>query len=626
MSMLQNIRERAQGIMAWVMLIVVGVPFVMWGIQNYIETGKEKPAAVVGDREIFDRDVSRAYERLVGEMGSSPDYDEKELRRAALDQLVSDEVISQNADGMKLAVSDDEARELIQTLPYFQVAGQFDKEKYRTSLASQGMTPEQFVAKIKRGLVTQQLEQSVLGSAFATPAEISTLLRLKNQERQVDYVKLPLKPVTRDFKDDEIKAYYDAHIADFRNPERVAVDYLQLNLDDLAKKATVSEEDVRKLYEEQKGNYGTPERRKISHILVIADGATPEAEAAALKKAKELRERLVTGADFSALAKEASADTVSSKQGGDLGYLNKDAQEPSFTEAASHLKLGEVSEPVKTSFGYHLIKVTELVPASYKPYEALHDELKKLAQKNNAETAFYERGQKLAEMTFEHPDSLEETASALGLKIQQTAFFTKDKGEGIAEEESIRKAAFSDDVLAGKNSEPVELGNEKAVVLRVRDHEVATDKSIDSVKAIIVGQLRNQEARDEANQRAQTLLESVRQGKSLLDASKAQGLSVTQGVTLLRTSEKVPMELLRAAFSTGRPIAGKPAAGEVALPDGSHFIFAVTQVKDGAATAKDAKEQESASEFMQRGYAQLEYTTFVDRLRELIEVEINKKD
>ena len=233
---------------------------------------------------------------------------------------------------------------------------------------------------------------------------------------------------------------------------------------------------------------------------------------------------------------------------------------------------------------------------------------------------------KLAEMTFEHPDSLEETASALGLKIQQTTLFTKEKGEGIAEEEAIRKAAFSEDVLAGKNSDPVELGNERAVVLRVRDHEVATDKSIESVKAIIVGQLRNQEARDEANQRSQDLLAAVKQGKTLSDASKAQGLSVTQGVSLLRTSEKVPMELLRAAFSTGRPQAGKSSPGEVALPDGSHFIFAVTQVKDGATVAKDAKEQESASEFMQRGYAQLEYGTFVDRLRELIDVEINKKD
>lgn len=626
MSMLQTIRERAQGIMAWVMLIVVGVPFVMWGIQNYIETGKEKPAAVVGDREIFDRDVSRAYERMVGEFGSSPDFDEKELRRSALEQLVSEEVISQNADSMKLAVSDDEARELIQTLPYFQVEGQFDKEKYRSSLASQGMTPEQFVAKIKRGLVTQQLEQSVIGSAFTTPAEVAALLRLKNQERQIDYVKISLKPVTREFTDQEIKAYYAAHMADFRNPEKVAVDYLQLNLDDLAKKSNVSEEDVRKLYEEQKGNYGTPERRKISHILVTASAVTPEADAAALKKAQELRERLVKGGDFAVLAKEASADTVSSKQGGDLGYLNKDAQEASFTDAATQLKVGEVSEPVKTSFGYHLIKLTELVPASYKPYEALHEELKKLAQKNNAETAFYERGQKLAEMTFEHPDSLEESASALGLKVQQTAFFTQDKGEGIAQEESIRKAAFSEDVLAGKNSEPVELGNEKAIVLRVRDHQAATDKSIDSVKSIIVGQLRNQEARDEANQRAQALLDAIRQGKSLSDASKAQGLPVTQGVSLVRTSEKVPMELLRAAFSTGRPNAGKSSAGEIPLPDGTRFVFALTQVKDGATAAKDAKEQDSASEFMQRGYGQLEYGTFVDRLRELIDVEITKKD
>jgi peptidyl-prolyl cis-trans isomerase D len=626
MSMLQIIRERAQGIMAWVLLIVVGVPFILWGIQNYIDTGREKPAAVVGDREIFDRDVTRAYEKMVAEYGDSQDFDEKALRHEALEQVIRDEVISQTADQMHLASADEEARELIQTLPYFQVAGKFDKEKYRTALASQGMTAEQFVARIKSGLVAQQLEHAVLESAFTTPLEVATLLRLKNQERRVDYVKVPLKPASRNFTDAEIKAYFDAHVAEFRNPEKVAVDYLELTLDDLAKKVTVSDDDIKRLYEEQKGNYGSPERRKISHILIVAEGEGADADAAALAKAQTVRERIVKGADYAQVAKEVSQDPVSAKTGGDLGFLNKEAQEPVFTEAASHLKTGEISAPVKTSFGYHLIKVTELVPASYRPLEAVRDELKKMAQKNNAETAFYERGQKLAELTFEHPDSLEEAASALGLKVRQTAMFTATQGEGLAAEGNVRKAAFSEDVLAGKNSEPVELGEERAVVLRIRDHEPASDKSIDSVRATIVDRLKDQQARDDAAKASRDLLTAVQQGKGLQDAAKPLGLTVTQGLALLRTSEKVPLELLKAVFTNARPTEGKPTPGEVALVDGSHYVFVLTQVKDGASIAKDPKEFESASEFMERGYAQLEYTTFIERLRERMDVEINKKD
>ena len=612
--------------MAWVLLIVVGVPFILWGIQNYIDTGREKPAAVVGDREIFDRDVSRAYEKMVAEYGDSQDFDEKALRHEALEQVIRDEVISQSADQMHLASADEEARELIQTLPYFQVAGKFDKEKYRTALASQGMTPEQFAARIKSGLVAQQLEHAVLESAFTTPLEVATLLRLKNQERRVDYVKVPLKPASRNFTDAEIKAYFDAHVAEFRNPEKVAVDYLELTLDDLAKKVTVSDDDIKRLYEEQKGNYGSPERRKISHILIVAEGEGADADAAALAKAQNVRERILKGADYAQVAKEVSQDPVSAKTGGDLGFLNKEAQEPAFTEAASRLKTGELSEPVKTSFGYHLIKVTELVPASYRPLEAVRDELKKVAQKNNAETAFYERGQKLAELTFEHPDSLEEAASALGLKVRQTAMFTSTHGEGLAAEENVRKAAFSEDVLAGKNSEPVELGEERAVVLRVRDHEPASDKSIDSVRATILDRLKDQQARDDAAKASQDLLTAVRQGKALQDAAKPLGLTVAQGVALLRTTEKVPLELLKAVFTNARPTEGKPTLGEVSSVDGSHYVFVLTQVKDGSSTAKDPKEFESASEFMERGYGQLEYTTFIERLRERMDVEINKKD
>ena len=625
MSMLQTIRDRAQGIMAWVLLIVVGVPFILWGIQNYIDVGKEKPAAKVGGHEIFDRDVTRSYERLIQEMGASPDLDEKALRKQAMEQLISEEVISQSADAAGLAVSDQQARELIQSLPYFQVDGHFDKEKYKASLAAQRLTPAQFAARIKGSLLNQQFQQALLASGFATKNEVENLMRLKNQERLVRYIKLAPKPVSRGFGDEELRAYYAAHIADFRTPEKVAVDFLMLSLDEIAAKTEVSEEEVRKLYEEQKSNYGTAERRKISHILVTVDQADPNSDATALAKAVAIRDRLTKGEDFAALAKELSDDQVSSKSGGDLGYLNRDALDPALSNEAEKLAAGEVSSPVKTSFGYHLIKLTEWIPASYKPFEKVREEVRTQAQKNKAESSFYERGQKLAELTFEHPDTLEVAASELGLKIQSTGLFTRGQGDGLADEENVRKTAFSEDVIAGKNSEPVEIDEEKAVVLRVRDHESSSDKPFEQVRPEIEAILRKQEALDLLSRQVDEMVSGMKNGKALGEIAKEQGLDIREA-KLKRTSEDTPFSLLKAVFETARPEPEKPVPGNVPDTDGSRFVFSVVSVKDGETDIKDPKEQESTTEYLERGYGQLEFQAFVDRLRELKDVEVLKTD
>lgn len=625
MSMLQTIRDRAQGIMAWVLLIVVGVPFILWGIQNYIDVGKEKPAAVVGDRDIFDRDVTRSYEQLVQEMGASQDLDEKLLRKQALEQLISEAVLSQSADAVGLASSDQEVREVIQTLPYFQVNGGFDKDKYKASLASQGMSAMQFAARIRGGIIGQQFQKAVADSGFATPIEVANLMRLKNQERQVAYVKLSPKSSTREMGDAELRAYYESHLDAFKNAEKIAVDYLSLNLKEIAAKTAVTDEEVLKLYEEQKSNYGTPERRKISHILIAADASDVKGAETALSRAKEIRERILKDGDFSTVAKEVSEDPVSAKSGGDLGYLNRDALDPVISDAAEKLTLGEVSVPVRSSFGYHLIKLTELIPASYKPFDAVKAEIREEAQKNKAESEFFARGQKLAELTFEHPDTLEVAASELGLKIQQTPFFTRQQGEGIADNEGFRKTAFSEDVLAGKNSEPVEVSDEVAIVLRVRDHEAASEKSFDEVKTQILSLLAKEEAQAAIDRNAKDMVVAIRQGTPLADLAKSQGLTVSEA-RLQRSSEGTPFELLKAVFETARPADEKPVPGEVGLSDGSRYVFAVLSVKDGEAVSKDPKEQESAVQYLEKGYGQLEFTTFVDRLRDLTKVEILKTE
>jgi peptidyl-prolyl cis-trans isomerase D len=388
----------------------------------------------------------------------------------------------------------------------------------------------------------------------------------------------------------------------------------------------ISEDDLKKGYEEQKSNFGSAERRKVAHILVALEGSGDAAEKTALNKALTIHDRLKKGEDFAQLAQTLSSDTVSAKKGGDLGYLDPAAQEESFTKAAESLQPGAVSEPIKTSFGYHLIKLTELVPAKTKSFEEVRAELLKSMQRNRAEKAFYEKGQKLAEITFEHPGSLDAAANQLGLKIQQTGLFTREVGEDIAADEAVRKVAFAEEVLAGKNSEPVELGNEKAVVLRVKEHQPASDKPLSEVKDMIIGKLREEDARSEASKRAQALYKSLNDGKSLVEAAKAAGLEVNHPGMIRRENDKLPPELVRAVFSAARPMPGKSSPGQVSLADGSQLIFSVTAVKDGASVSADSKEQEAGSQFLRRIGAQGEFGTFVAKLRELADVQIEDKD
>ena len=622
--MLQAIRERAQGIFAWVMLIAVGIPFALWGIQNYLDTGKEAPAAVVGDHEIFDRDVNRAYDQSLNNLVGIGDTDEKALRQEALERLINEEVLYQHVERESLTASDAEVRAFIQTLPYFQTDGKFDKEKYKIMLSSQGMSSDRFVAQLRRSLAGEQFQRSILDSEFVTQNELDTLLRLKNQQRQFSYFSIPLKPSGHTFSDAEVENYFHAHADQFRTPEKVSIDYILVSLDDIAKSVSLTEEDIRKAYEDQKASFGSPEKRKISHILIAFDGKGEAAEQAALEKAQSIRDRVLKGEDFGKLAREVSQDSASAQKGGDLGYLNKEAFESTFYDAASRLKLAEISEPVKTTFGYDLIKLTEWVPAKFKPLEDVKDELKKTAQHNAAEAKFYEVGQKLAEQAFENPDSLEGVASGLNLKVQHSGVFTRDAGEGIAKEESVRKAAFAEEVLNGRNSDPVELGNDKALVLRVRDHELAADKPMNEIKAQILGRLKIEDAWSSTEQQAEKLVQNLKSnGQPIADLAKASGYAlVNPGFIRSDAAGVIPQDLIRQVFSAARPTENHPSVGRVPMADGSQLVFSVSAVKDGEITAKDPKELASSREFLRRAHAQGEYGAFLAELRDQTKVKI----
>ena len=624
--MLQAIRNRAQGIFAWVLLILIGVPFALWGIQNYFSAGKETPVASVGDREIFERDVNRVYEQELANLTGMGDFDEKQLKHEALDHLIKEELIVQSAEDKRLAMSDADVRGFVQSLPYFQTDGKFDKEKYKLMLSSQGQNPAQFVEQMRKVLTMEQYQRGITDTAFVTKQQIEAFYRLRNQQRQIEYLTVPVKKYDGKISDQDIEAYYQENLSAFQNPEKIAVEYLSINLEDIANKVQAGEEELKNAYEEQKGQYSTPERRKVSHILVTIETDKDGADQAALAKAAQLRERLMKGEDFSKLAKEASDDKASAEKGGDLGFINKETMDPNFAEAAFRLTKDEISQPIKTAFGYHLIQVTELIPAATKPFEEVRAELAKNFQRSQAESKFYELGQTLTEQSFEHPDSLEPAAKALNLTIAQTALFTREAGDGIAAEKKVRDAAFSQDVLDGRNSEPVEIANERVYVVRMKEHQPASNKPLAEVKQEIIGKLQARAAQAEARKKAEQLLAEANQGKPLADIAKASGSALNKPPAIQRNASNLPAALVNAAFKATPSKQGKTGATLVSLDNGDQAVFTLLEVKEGSAGSVDPKELDMARDYLAKNAGQREFAAFVEQLRDEADVSMKPRD
>lgn len=619
--MLQAIRDKAHGVFAWAMLILVGIPFGLWGINNYFDGGREKPVAVVGGKDIFEKDVMQNYENLVARMGSS-DFDEKQLRHEALEQVINQELINQATLKEGLMISDAEIREYVQTQPFFQVEGKFDKDRLNAVLASQRLTPQQFTIEIKDSLLKEQFIRGITDTAIVTKRQLENFYRFRNQERQIEYFAIPLTKVNVEVQDKDVEAYYQANKSQFQNPEKISVEYITLGIDDVSGDFKPTEEELKSLYEEQKAQFSTPEKRRVSHILVSADMEKDGEAKAALAKAEALQVRLSKGEDFGKLAKENSDDKDSAVKAGDLGQINKDTMDKSFADAAFALAQGEVSTPVKTPFGYHLIKVTELVPATSKKFEEVRADLEKSYKRNAAENKFYDAKQKLDEMSFEHNDGLEVLAKALNLKVVQTGLFVRDAGEGEAADVQFRNAAFAAEVLEGKNSPALEVGTDKVYVLHLKDRQAASDKPLAEVKPDIIAKLRMKMAQEATRKQAEQLLEEVKQGKSIADAAKSIGVNSNKATVKLAGKSDLSPELIGLVNKAPRPVGGKLNPSLAALADGQQVIFVLMDVKDGTLAAVDPKELAMAKDYLVKNAGKSEFDAYLDFLRVKTGVEV----
>lgn len=598
--MLQSIRDRFTGPIIWVIIGLITVPFAIWGIQSFQTGGEDPVIAKVGGVKITQAQFHNAYEQyyrqlqaLQGENFRADAVDPVATRELVLNNMISRVALDQYARKAGYRLDDAALRQFLETVPQFQDHGHFSAQRYREALLTNGMTPEIFEAQQRERLPKEQVRDAVLDSTFVAAEEARQAWRLEHQQRSFSYVKFaPEKYMAAiAVTDAQVKQHYEDNKASYQAPERIKLSYIELAAADFPPAPAPSAEVLKALYDAQKASmFSTPEERHASHILV-SFGAD---KAAAKAKAEALYDKLQHGADFATLAKESSDDPGSKTKGGDLGWVKRGALTPKFEAALFGLKPGEISKPVETEFGWHLIRLDELKPAKIAEFDDPEVQQRLLAsyRQKDAAQRFADESQQLDQLAFENPNSLETAAKALKLEPKTTDWFTRQGGAGIAANPAVIAAAFSREVAQdGENSKPVAIDPARVVVIRKAEYQAPRQLDFAEVADKVREQLKDSAAKAKAGAEADALLAAITGGVSFDGAVKAQNLTLVSPPPATRDAKDLDKAMLEALFAMPRPGEGKPSLRKLGLDNGEVAVLALQKVgEDGTPPAPGTPE------------------------------------
>ncbi|HKS11484.1 MAG TPA: SurA N-terminal domain-containing protein [Pseudomonas sp.] len=593
--MLQNIRDNSQG---WIAKTIIGLIVVLMALTGFDAifqaASHSQDAAKVNGQTISQNELSQAVDmqrrQLMQQLGKDFDpamLDEKMLREAALKGLIERKLLLQGAEDAGFAFSEASLDQLILQTPEFQVDGKFSAERFDQVIRQLGYGRMQFREMLAEEMLIGQLRTGLAGSSFVTDKQVEAFARLEKQTR--DFASLTLKPDTAAVKlgDDEIKAHYDEHAKEFMSPDQVVIDYIELKKSAYFDQVKVSDEQLKALYEKEIANLA--EQRHAAHILIEVNDKVDDAQAKA--RIEEIQQRLAKGEDFATLAKELSQDPGSANAGGDLGFAGQGVYDPAFETALYALGKDQVSAPVRTQFGYHLIKLLGVEAPEVPSFASLKDKLTRELKTQQVEQRFVEVTKQLEDSAFESSD-LAQPAQELGLKVQTAAPFGREGGEGITANRAVIQAAFSEEVLdEGSNSNAIELDPETVVVLRAKEHRKPAQLPLEAVADSIRAHLVKEKATAELKAKAETLVKGLRDGSIKANAGfEGQQWAAHEAVT--RSQEGIDPASLKALFRMGKPQAkDRPVYGNVVLGDGSLVVLQLKGVNDGTA-ATDAEKQQ----------------------------------
>ncbi|MCQ4310639.1 SurA N-terminal domain-containing protein [Pseudomonas stutzeri] len=575
--MLQNIRDNSQG---WIAKTIIGIIVVLLALTGFDAifnaASNSRQAAEVNGEEISLDELNQAMNmqrrQLAQQLGGDFDpalLDDKLVRESSLRALIDRALLLQGARSADFAFSETALDQLILQTPEFTVDGAFNAARFDQVIQQMGYTRLQFRELLKQEMLIGQLRAGISGSGFVTDEQIEAFARLEQQTRDFASITVPADADAVEVGDEEAREYYEQNTDRFRSPEQVVLEYVELNKDSFFDQVEVSDEEVQNLYQERIANLA--EQRRAAHILIESDESS-DAEAKA--KIEEIAKRLAAGEDFAALAKEASEDPGSANEGGDLGFAGPGVYDPAFEEALYALDEGQVSSPVRSDFGWHLIKLLGVRSPEVPALEDMRPELVRELKAQQVEQRFVEASKLLEDTAFESSD-LAQPAQELGLTVQATEPFGREGGAGIAANRQVIQTAFSDEVLIdGANSSVIELDPDTVVAVRAKEHLQPEVLPFDSVKEDIITQLRRSKAAEMAGEEGERLMATLREG-----GQAAQQWQPVEAAS--RNQDGVEPAVLQQVFRMPRPAASdKPTYGSVRLPNGSFIVIRLDGVSE----------------------------------------------
>ncbi|WP_440863334.1 peptidylprolyl isomerase [Symbiopectobacterium purcellii] len=611
--MMDNLRAAANNVVLKIILGLIVASFVLTGVGDYLIDGSNDYAAKVNGQEIgraqFEKAVQNERSRMQEQLGENfsvlagNDGYMQQMRQQVLSQLIDEALIDQYARKLGLNISDAQIKQAIFAVPAFQTNNQFDNEKYLDQVRRLGLTPDRYAELLRKQLVTQQLIQGLGATQFSLPKEIDSLVAQAVQDRVVITATIDVAAIakTLNVTDEEIKAYYDSNKGRFIDPEAFKVSYLLLDAARVMDSVKITDADIAAFYEKNKQEFTQPERKRFSVIQLKTEA-----------DARAVLDELKNGADFAALAKEKSQDVVSRRNGGNLGWMDANATVDELQQAKLTEK-GQLSEPVKSSVGYLIVRLDDIQAAQVKPLSAVRDDIAVRAKREKALDEFFAVQCKVSEAASNDNESLTSAEEAAGQKTVETAWFSHDQVPAELNFPQVTQAIFGGTLLGdngapGSNSNVIGVDGDRAIVLRITDHRAETSRPLDQVRDEIVQVLKVQKAQQQANLQAEKIVVDLKQGKE--DSLKAANLSFGEPETLSSVSQG--NVLAESVFALPVPQKDKVSYGVARDQEGNVVLVALDSVKPHTIT--DEQKAQFSSQVEQSAVTTL-FDTLVSSLR-----------
>jgi peptidyl-prolyl cis-trans isomerase D len=600
--MLQRIRDSLQGQkwLAYVILGALALVFAAWGAYGIVDLGfgpGNHAAKVNGDsvsleevREAWMQQQAQWQQRFGGEL---PEAQKTLLQNELLEAFVRNTLLNQKTKDLGYRVSDTQVHKAVESEPAFQIDGKYSPEVAKSALAQAGISPLAYEADLRSALQRAEVQNAIRASNFLTPKEFERLNALQNEQRQVRYALMPADKFAGDTPIDDaaIKQFYDKNQARFMTPESAKLAYAELRLDQLASQVTVTDQEAREYYDKNLDRYGSKEKRHAAHILIsVPEGSKPEVDAAGQKEANDVMAKLKAGGDFAALAKEHSDDPGSASKGGELDWAERTTFVGPFADAVFSMKEGELRGPVKTQYGYHIIRLDGIQPGTTKAFADVRGEIDAQLRRDKASEQFGDIQEQIQSRLEQPGATLDGLAKEFNLQVGEVADFQRSAGGGtLGTSPELQETVFSDAVLAEKRiGGPVALGEDRIVLVKLIEHHKPAPKPIAEVRAQITDELKKERGTAEAVKAAQNAKQKLESGTSFDDVARELGVTAEAARFIGRDDPAVPNQIRQATFDAAKPAAGKPIVRTVQLDTGG---AAVVQITDSRVDAGESNPQ-----------------------------------